>query len=87
MRIRRDELRDYRGTFMLNHELMKEEVDLSPWESGREHIRKALLEPRYNGTQRQTVQGPRAAGAQTGLREPSNLLTRESKYLESHTDN
>ncbi len=52
MRIRRDELRDYRGTFMLNHELMKEEVDLSPWESGREHIRKALLEPSYNGTQR-----------------------------------
>ena len=28
MRIRRDELRDYRGTFMLNHELMKEEADL-----------------------------------------------------------
>jgi len=28
MRTRRDELRDYRGTFMLNHELMKEEADL-----------------------------------------------------------
>jgi len=28
MRIRRDELRDYLGTFMLNHELMKEEADL-----------------------------------------------------------
>lgn len=28
MRIRRDELRDHRGTFMLNHELIKEETDL-----------------------------------------------------------
>jgi len=75
------------GNFHAESSADKEEGRYPPRDSGKEHICEALLEPIHNGNQRQSVQGPRTAGAQTGLRELANLLTLEGKYLEGHTDN
>ena len=70
---------------MLNHELMKEEVDLLQGRVGKSIFVRHYWSPAITEL-RESVQGPRTAGSQTGLREPSNLLTREGKYLEGHTD-